>query len=119
MKRWAALGMIFIIIALLCMLSATAIDPADFTGSWYSVTDQSVYHFHDGLIQCTQHSVPLSDRESISGAYIFNRDSIVLFAVGINELETVHQLYLIQNGSESYLCENQDGSGNIYFIRNN
>ena len=98
-------------------LCLTAVDPEDFTGQWYSAADQSVYLFRDGLVFCSRHAVPLSDTETISGAYTFGKDRIYLFASGIPGLEKERELYLVISGEEHCLCENPDGTGTVYFIR--
>lgn len=97
----------------------TAIDPEDFSGQWYSSGDQNAYLFREGLIYNSKHTVKLSDSEFISGAYSYCKDSIFLFAEGIEGLETEKELYLVHKGDGSFLCENKDGSGTIYFIRYN
>lgn len=117
MRRAAALGVIFIILVLLAGLCRTAVDPEDFTGTWYSSKDQSQYLFREGILYCTQNPIPLSDTGYISGAYTFVRGSVFLFARGIPGLEQEKQLYLFRKDRGSFLCENPDGTGNIYFIR--
>ena len=117
MRRWLSLGIITILLLVLCLLGRTAIDPEDFTGEWYSPQDQTVYRFREGIIDCPKRSIPLSDGEGFSGAYAFSRDSIVLFTVGEQGTGQVLELYLIENGKESLLCDRKDGSGAIYFAR--
>lgn len=119
MKR---LTIICITVFLLCMiigLSQTAINPGSFCGEWYSSDDQRLHMFREGLIFSTNHGVIASDVGELSGAYTFNKDSIFLFANGIEGLETEKKLYLVTHGDSSFLCENIDGSGKIYFIRYN
>ena len=112
---------IFCIVILLCLSAAalfrTAVDPLDFTGQWYSASDQSAFFFQEGLIYRSRNSAGLSGTETISGAYTFGKDSIFLFAAGIDGLEEERQLYLVNRGAESSLCENRDGSGKVFFIR--
>lgn len=111
---------IFCIVILLCLSAAlfrTAVDPLDFTGQWYSASDQSVFFFQEGLIYRSRNFAGLSDTETISGAYTFVKDSIFLFAAGIDGLEEERQLYLVNRGAESSLCENRDGTGEVFFIR--
>lgn len=118
--RWLAiLSIILFLLILVAGLSQTAIDPDDFTGKWYSSEDQSIYLFQEGLIYCPKHAIALSDRDSISGAYSFCGSSVFLFANGIEGLETEKELYLVTNHDGCFLCENQDGSGTVYFIRYN
>ena len=51
MKRWMALGIVLaVLIAGCCLLLQTAVDPADFTGSWYGAEDGRLYQFHEGII---------------------------------------------------------------------
>lgn len=117
MKRLAASCVIIFLCFLIAGLSQTAIDSEDFTGQWYSSTDQNVYLFQEGIIYCSKHAVILSDTISISGAYSFSRNSIFMFTKGIAGLETEKELYLVRRGDESFLCENEDGTGAVYFIR--
>lgn len=116
MKQATAFSIVLLLL-IIVVLSQTAIDPEDFTGQWYSSNDQSVYLFQDGLIYCSKHVIPLSDTDSISGSYTYCRNSIYLFANGIDGLETAKEVYLVQRDDGSFLCENQDGTGEIYFIR--
>jgi len=117
MKRLTFFCTMLMLISIVVGLCLTAIDPADFSGEWYSSKDQSVYQFHDGLIYCDKHAIMLSDTEYISGAYTYSRNSIFLFAVGIEGLETGRELFLVQSEDSSLLCEKKDGSGTVYFIR--
>ena len=112
---------ILCVVIFICILTVglcrTAVDPGEFTGKWYSAADQSVYLFQEGLIYCGRHAVAISETETLSGAYSFGKDSIFLFATGIPGLEKERELYLVNRGEESSLCENRDGSGKVYFIR--
>jgi len=117
MKRLAGFCIIIVLCIILTGLCQTAIDPEEFTGQWFSAEDQRVYLFRDGLIVCSQNGVPVSEKEAISGAYSFSKKSIYLFAVGISGLETEKELYVVHKGEGSFLCENEDGSGKVYFIR--
>lgn len=117
MRRWVTLGIIGILLLGLCLFSRTAIDPEDFTGEWYSPKDQTVYRFREGIIDCPKHSIPLSDEEYFSGAYAFSKDSILLFTVGEEGQAQLLELYLVEKGKESLLCDRKDGSGVIYFAR--
>lgn len=117
MKRLALYCMLFAILILVTGLCQTAIDPDAYTGQWYSAEDQSIYQFYDGLITCSKHDAELSAAESISGAYTYCKDSIFLFAKGIEGLETEKELYLVHKGEGSFLCESIDGNGKYYFVR--
>jgi len=117
MKRLAAFSTIILLFIIITGFGQTAVDPEDFAGQWYSSSDQSVYLFQEGLIYCPKHAVAISDNASISGAYSYCKNSIYLFAIGVNGLETEKALYLVHSGDGSFLCENKDGSGIIYFIR--
>lgn len=118
MKRWAIAAAI-VLLVIFCTLNRTAVNPDDFTGPWYSGTEQCIYHFQDGLISCPKYSILISDGKPISGAYAFAGKSVFLFAEGIEGLETEREVFLIKTAEESLLCENKDGSGQIYFIRDN
>lgn len=119
MRRWLLFVFAIITVAFIAILGQPAVDPEDFTGEWYSAGGQQIYRFHNGLIHCEKGSVPLGDGSTISGAYIFSGKSVAVFAVGIDGLETVKEIYLIENKEESLLCENEDGTGTIYFVRHN
>lgn len=119
MKKWLLSGMAIIIVSIVALLGKTAVDPENFTGEWFSASGQEIYRFQDGVIYCDRHSVRLPDGDSISGAYVFSGQSVALFAIGVEGLESVKELYLIENKEESLLCERKDGSGTIYFVRHN
>ncbi len=118
MKRWG-IAAAMVLLAGFLLLSRTAVDPEDFTGQWYSGREQCIYQFRDGLIYCSRYPISESDGESISGAYVFSGKSIFLFVKGIEGLETEREVYLIKRAEESLLCENKDGTGQIYFVRDN
>ncbi len=119
MKRWLLLGIIMVLVlAGICCLFRTALEPEAFTGVWYSAEDGSAYVFQGGIIRCQEHHVPVSDDTIFSGSYSFSADSIALFAVGVEGLEQVREIYLIRSWRGDRLCENRDGSGTVYFYRN-
>lgn len=117
MKKWLFLGLAVMVTAMAVLLAQPAVDPEDFTGEWYSATGQHIYLFQNGIIHCEQHSAALPDGSTFSGAYAFSGKSIALFAMGVDGLETVKELYLVQNKEGSLLCDHADGSGTIYFVR--
>ena len=119
MKKWLLCGIAAIMVAVITFLGQTAVDPEDFSGEWYSASGQQIYRFHNGIIYCDQYFVTLSDGSRISGAYSFSGNSVSLFALGIDGLESVKDLYLVENKDESFLCERKDGPGKIYFARHN
>ncbi len=119
MKRLTVFCIIIILLAATICLCQITNDPAHFSGQWYSSDDQTAYLFQDGLIYSQKYSIPLSDTVSISGAYTYSKNSIFLFLEGIEGLETERELYLVQKGDGSFLCENKDGSGKVYLIRYN
>ena len=119
MRRLAISFISIILIILIAGLCQTALNPEDFSGIWYSANDQTVYRFQEGLIYSAKHAVQLSDSASISGAYTFCKESIFMFVTGIDGLETEREVYLVENGNGSFLCENDDGTGIVYFIRYN
>ncbi len=118
MKRWGIAAAV-VLLAIFFALNHTAIDPEDFTGDWYSSREQCIYHFQDGLIYCPKYPILISEEDSVSGAYVFSGKSIFLFAAGIEGLETEREVYLIETSEESLLCEKSDGTGQIYFVRDN
>ncbi len=117
MKRLIISAIIIMVLVISCLLNQTAWDPGYFSGEWYSIQDQSVYLFEEGILYCRHRSVPVSSTEFISGAYSVSRKSVFLFAGGIDGLEQSRELYLVENDTESFLCENKDGSGQIFFVR--
>lgn len=119
MKKWLLFGTAIITAAMIAFLGQPAVDPEDFTGEWYSVDGQNIYLFQDGIIQCKEHSVALADGSIISGAYTFSGKTAAVFAIGVDGLETVRELYLVEHKEETLLCENADGTGTIYFVRHN
>ena len=119
MKKWQLFGVAIITVAMIAFLGRSAIDPENFTGEWYSTKGQHIYRFQHGIILCDQHKVAVGDDSDISGAYSFSGKSIVLFAMGVEGLESVKELYLIETKEEALLCENADGTGTIYFVRHN
>jgi len=118
MKRWGIAAVMALLAAFL-FLSRTAVDPEDFTGQWYSSREQCIYEFRDGLIYCSKYPLCKLEEGALSGAYVFSGKSIFLFARGIEGLETEREVYLIEKPEESLLCEKKDGSGEIYFVRDN
>lgn len=117
MKRWLIFGIAILAVLGIAFLGQPAIDPEDFTGDWYSTSGQNIYHFRNGIIRCDKHSLYLDDGTSFSGAYIFSGKSVAVFAKGVDGLENVKELYLIENKEEFLLCDRLDGSGTIYFVR--
>ena len=117
MKRWAIPAAILLLIV--CALSQPAMDPEDFSGQWYSSREQCIYLFRGGIIYCRKYPILLSEEASISGAYTFSGESVYLFAEGIEGLESPRELFLVEHKEESLLCENKDGSGQIFFVRDN
>ena len=117
MRKWLLIGMGIIMLAILTFLGKTAVDPSDFIGEWYSADSQEIYRFQDGIIHSNNDSDRWQDGDNISGAYIFSGKSVALFAIGVEGLESVKELYLIENKEESLLCEQKDGTGKIYFVR--
>lgn len=117
MKKRLLLGIAVITVVLIAFLGRPAVDPEDFTGEWYSASGQHIYRFQNGIIHCLQNSIPLDDGSNFSGAYIFSGKSVTVFAVGVEGLDTVQELYLVENKEEALLCEREDGTGEIYFVR--
>ena len=117
MKRLPALCIFVILSVFLLSLFQTALDPAAFSGQWYTSGDQCVYWFQEGLIFTTKQDELSYDLSSACGAYTYCKNSIVLFVVGVEGLETEKELYLIRKENTSILCEDKAGYGPVYFIR--
>ncbi len=116
MKRWLAAGAAILLLAVF-LLSRTAISAEAFTGQWYANPDGHLYVFSDGIISCEAHQFITLDGAPMSGAYAFTKDAMVLFTIGVDGLENVKMIYLVEQGSGDVLCENPDGSGQVYFSR--
>ena len=117
MKRLAIICTVILIIMCILGFCQPVMKSEDFSGLWYSAEGQRPYRFQEGLIYCGNYSVPVSGKESISGAYSYSKDEIFLFAAGIEGLETEKLIYLFRIDDGCFLCENKDGSGTIYFFR--
>ena len=116
MRRLAMVLIIICILLIIVGLSQTAWNPESICGAWYSSDDQQAYLFEEGLIFCDKYAL---DKDSLCGAYSYSKNSVYLFAKGIDDLETETEIYYFKNHDGSFLCENKDGSGKIYFIRYN
>ena len=117
MKKWLALSVILIAAVIGILLNQTVCDPSEFSGEWYSASDQTLYLFQEGMIYCQKHPVMLLNDQPVSGAYTFSGKTVMLFASGVEGLEKERQLYLIHNKDESILCDRKDGRGKVFFIR--
>ena len=117
MRRLVVLLIVVLLLIIITGFSRTALDPEVFRGEWYSADDQKLYYFQDGLIFSYQLTDNDTDAVSISGAYMYSRDTVFLFAEGVPGLETEQEIYLVQNHDGRLLCENKDGTGRIYFIQ--
>ena len=119
MRRLVAASFVLLLILIAVGLNITAIDPDFFSGQWYYSADQRAYLFQEGLIISLKQDKSILQDDALLGAYIFSKDTIYLFVKDIAGLESEKKLYLLHNGDGSFLCENSDGSGEIYFIRYN
>lgn len=118
MKRWVALGIVLlVVIAGICLLGQTAIDPGAYTGAWYGAEDGRLYQFHEGII--TSQSAALETGDSFCGAYLFCRDSILLFTVSPDGESSTKQLYPAGEPKGEFLCDSAEGTGRIVFSRSN
>lgn len=113
MKRWlpAVAGVIMLIF--LIGLSVPVIEPEDFTGIWYSSQDAAMYTFENGLIFSWD---PSKERQQC-GAYSFCADSVFLFVLDVEGLETEQELMLIRDKSGDRLVGGKNGNGITYFQR--
>lgn len=118
MKHWIPLGVVLSLLLILALgLFSTAWNPGDFTGNWYSSDDGELYLFREGMVVCEEHNIMTASEEAMCGAYCFDRDSVAVFAMGVEGLETPRQLYLIHGSDGDRLCETKDGSGSTFFYR--
>lgn len=118
MKRWFILGGGALLLAAGLLLGRTAIPYETFTGEWYSSEEGIRYVFSQGIIMCEEFGIPLGENQTMSGAYCVSRDSMVLFARGVEGLETERDVYLVHGSRGDVLCEHPDGSGIVFFTRN-
>lgn len=114
MKRWIPLCVAFLFGGVV-LLSRTAISYEDFTGTWYSCSSGEGYLFSQGIIVCQENA--REEAWAMDGAYNVSRDSLFLFARGVEGLETERVVYLINRNEGDLLCENSDGTGAVYFTR--
>lgn len=119
MKRSLVVGFIIIVIVSAVGLSRTAVNPECFAGVWYASDDQSIYLFQEGLIYIGRDGAASPEAGNICGAYAYSQKTLFLFVEGIEGLETERLLYLVRDGDSSCLCEQEDGSGRLYFVRYN
>ena len=118
MKRWIALGIVLLIIAGGGVLLAQgAVDPADYTGSWYGAEDGQLYQFREGLITCSEDPYEMGD--GFCGAYVFCRDHILLFTMDPGGESILRELYPAGEPRGEFLSETADGAGRIVFSRSN
>lgn len=101
-------------ILLICLLPAlvlsrSAINPGDYTGTWYG--PDGTYLFREGIIR-RQGSESVMD-----GAYAFTAHSITLFVTDTDGLDTVITLHRISGKNGDVLCQTPDGLGTVYFSR--
>lgn len=117
MKRWIALGIVLgIIIGGGCLLTRTAVNPADYTGEWYGAEDGRLYRFSEGIILSPKNG---ETGDSFSGAYAFCKDHILLFTVSPDGESKLKELYPAGEPKGEFLSETADGSGRIVFSRSN
>ena len=118
MKRWIALGIVLvIIIGAGCLLTQTAVDPADYTGDWYGAEDGRLYRFREGIILSPGQAEETED--GFSGAYAFCKDHILLFTVSPEGESKLKELYPAGEPKGEFLSESADGTGRIVFSRSN
>ena len=118
MKRWIGLGII--LTALIvggCLLSQTAVDPADFTGDWYGAEDGKLYRFREGIITSPADTQGAGD--GFCGAYVFCADRVLLFTVSSDGQSELKELYPSGQPKGEFLSETADGTGRIVFSRSN
>ena len=118
MKRWIGLGIaVLMIVAGCCLLGQTAVNPEDFTGSWYGAEDGRLYQFHEGIITCPEDIHGLEG--DFCGAYFFCKDRILLFTMDPSGQSRLKELYPAGNPRGEFLSERADSSGRIVFSRSN
>lgn len=117
MKRWLILGVVLAVL-IFAALNVKIMEPADFTGAWYSAGDGSLYIFQDGWIECPDYEIMLLNQRVFSGAYSFSRNQAAVFLVDEQGVSEVLQLYLVHRKDGDVLCETKDGTGTILFFRN-
>lgn len=118
MKRWIVLGIVLcILIAGGCLLTQTAVDPADFTGDWYGADDGRLYQFQEGII--TSPGDTHAEGGDFCGAYVFCKDRVYLFTMDPGGQSVLKELYPAGEPKGEFLCVTADGAGRIVFSRSN
>lgn len=118
MKRRLFVGVFVLILILVCAaLNTTITDPADCSGVWYRGEDAARCVFRDGIIECADQERIVFEDAVFSGAYSFAKDKAVVFVVDANGVSEVMDLYLVHGSVGDILCETKDGTGKIWFYR--
>lgn len=111
MKRWIPVGIgLAVLLSAFIWLNRPVLQPEQFTGRWYAQNTGIRYTFEEGLIWP-------EGTDTFGGAYCFGKDSVFLFAPGVEGLEKEQQLYLVSDKAGDLLCEKEDGTGTVYFRR--
>lgn len=112
----------FLFSFLLCVLilsgcSRSSLDDVTFEGEWYSSDNAYLYQFSDGSIYCEESYFTLDNGQQITGAYDEYDGYIDAYIIGLGGFKDVKPLYLIKHNGCDALCDSSDGSGHIYFYR--
>ena len=116
MKRWISIGVVLVLLILAFGLCATAWNPGEFSGDWYSAGGGSCSGFQDGLVSCEQHNLLTGTIDAMCGAYCFDRDSVTVFSLGVAGLENPRQLYLMHGTDGDRLCGSKDAFRRNIFL---
>ena len=119
MKRKGIIGAVIAALICVCIaLNCKIVDPADYTGAWYRVSDGALYLFEDGIIECVDKEIIVLDNAVFSGAYTFAKNKAAIFVVDDNGVGEVVELRLIHDHNGDMLCERVNGKSIVWFCRN-
>lgn len=90
----------------------------NFDGAWYSRDTAELYQFSGGDIFCENHYFTLESGRKTTGGYTAYDNYIDVFVLGygIYSREVAPMYLVIAEGTEA-LCSTEDGTGTIYFFR--
>lgn len=118
MKRRVIVGAVLTVLVCVCAaLGRKALEPADFTGTWYRAGDGACCIFEEGLIRCDGQEGLLPGEPGFSGAYSFAGNKAAVFTADDRGVGEVVELHLIRRRDGDILCETEDGKGPVRFYR--
>lgn len=117
-KRKSAL-LLSLFLALLslagCAYEDTSSPTAAYDGAWYFAQNGARCQFGDGLIYRDDKTA--LDGQTLTGIYSAADDHIDANLAGVNGVDKVRPLYLVDSDRGDVLCDSADGTGTVYFYR--